>query len=247
MKHSARIAAAAAVAAVIGGTTAVAVPAFAASSSSGSTTTDVPASSVSSASLTTIKARAASAISVRQSALNTAITAVTGNAWLTSGDKATVLNTLNNDLSGLTALAPKIQADTTVAQARIDYQSIFLDYRVFALALPQARLAAAADDVTGAVIPRLTDAQTRLSGLLAGVDKSKDTPTVQAEMADLAAKISAITTATNAMSASLLALTPPQYNANHAILSGPRSALLAVRGDIQAARTDIWAVAGAIK
>jgi hypothetical protein len=194
-----------------------------------------------------IKQRAAAAISVRLNSLSRAIPAVNSNKWLTATDRSTLVNTLTADQSGLTALQPKIQADTTVAQARLDYQSIFLDYRVYALALPQVRLAAAADDITGGVLPRLTDAQSRLTSLLSGSGSGKDSPAVQAAMSDLAAKIQAITSATSGLSASLLALTPSQYDANHTVLAGPRETILAARADIVAARADVMTVVGALK
>jgi hypothetical protein len=200
-----------------------------------------------SATLSGIKQKAAAAISARLSSLSTAIPAVKSNRWLTAPDKTTLLNTLTADQSGLTALQPKIQADTTVAQARTDYQSIFLDYRVYALALPQVRLAAATDDITGGVLPRLTDAQSRLTSLLSGTDSGKNTAAVQAAMSDLAAKIQAITSSTSGLSASVLALTPAQYDANHTVLAGPRETILSARADIVAARADVMTVVGALK
>jgi hypothetical protein len=201
----------------------------------------------SNANLSGIKQRAAAAISARLTSLGTAIPGVNTNKWLTATDKSILLTTLTADQSGLTALEPKIQADTTVAQARTDYQSIFLDYRVYALALPQVRLAAAADDLTGGVLPRLTDAQSRLTSLLTGADSGKNTPAVQAAMSDLAAKIQAITSATSGLSAGLLALTPSQYDADHTVLAGPREAILSARADVVAARADVMTVAGALK
>ncbi len=200
-----------------------------------------------SATLSGIKQRAAAAISVRLSSLSKAIPAVDSNKWLTATDKSTLLSTLTADQSGLTALQPKIQADATVAQARTDYQSIFLDYRVYALAQPQVRLAAAADDITGGVLPRLTDAQSRLTSLLSGSDSSKNTAAVQTAMSDLAAKIQAITSATSGLSTSLLALTPSQYDADHTVLAGPRETILSARADIVAARADVMTVVGALK
>jgi hypothetical protein len=134
-----------------------------------------------------------------------------------------------------------------VGQARSDYQLIFLPYRVYALALPQVRLAAAADDITGGVLPRLTDAQSRLTSLLSGPDSGKNTAAVQAAMSDLAAKIQAITSATSGLSASILALTPAQYDANHTVLAGPRETILSARADIVAARADVITVIGALK
>ena len=204
-------------------------------------------STSSSATLAAIKAKAAAAISLRESALSAAITKVTDNEYLTSGDRATVLATLNSDASGLNALAPVIQADTTVSQARADYQTIFTHYRVFALALPQAWFAASADDLTGTVLPHLTDAQSKLQALLAGPDKNKNTPAVQADMADLANRISGISSVTNGVAATVLSFTPSQYDANPAILAPFRADLVTGRADARAARTDIAAVVAALK
>jgi hypothetical protein len=173
--------------------------------------------------------------------------AVKTNSWLTAADKSTLLNTLGNDQSGLTALAPTIQADTTVVQARSDYKSIFQSYRVFLLAIPQARLSAATDDITGGALLRLTDAKNRLTGLLSGVDLAKDTPAVQALMSDLASKIQAVTTATSGLSASILALTPSEFDANYTVLATPRETLLTSRSNLIAARTDVVTVIGDIK
>lgn len=231
---------AAAVAAAVGAAFTFAPSAYADSGSSTST-------SASASTLAAIKAKAAAAISLRESALQAAITAVTANRYLTSGDRATILATLNSDASGLNALGPVIQADTTVAQARTDYQTIFTHYRVFALALPQSRFAAAADDLTGTVVPRLTDAQSKLEDLLAGPDHSKDTPAVQADMADLAKQIAGITTSTSGLAATVLSFTPAQWDANPAILAPYRADLVTARGDARAARADIANVVAAIK
>jgi hypothetical protein len=197
--------------------------------------------------LTEIKANAASAISLRLSALTTAISAVNNNVWLTSSDKSTLLNTLDGDQSNLTALAPKIQADTTIPQARTDAQSIVLTYRVFALAIPQVRLSAATDDIIGGALVRLGDAKNRLSGLLSGVDSSKDTPAVQALMSDLANRIQTVTTATSGLSASILALTPAEYDANYTLLSAPRQTLVTSGYNLGEARNDIETVVGDLK
>ncbi len=200
-----------------------------------------------SATLAGIKTRAASAISARLTSLGQTIPAVNTNRWLTSTDKSSLISILEADQSDLSALGPKIQADATVAQARADYESIFLNYRVYALALPQVRLAAAADAITGTVLPRLADAQTRLAALLAGPDASKNTPALQSAMSDLSSKIRAVSTASSGLAANVLALTPAQYDANHTILAQPREMILTARADIVAAHADVTTVLRALK
>jgi hypothetical protein len=197
--------------------------------------------------LALIQQRAQVAIATRLSALHVALTAVNTNPSITASDKTTLTTTLNGDLTGLSTLGQKIQADTTASQALADYQTIFSGYRVFALALPKVRYAAACDDVTAGVLPRLNDANARLSALLAGPDQSKDLPPVQAAMQDLATQLKNIATSTTGLSASVLALTPAEWNANHAILAGPRQTLEGVRADVHAARQDVITAVTAIK
>jgi hypothetical protein len=198
-------------------------------------------------SLADIQAAAAAAISRRLSSLSVAINDVNNNTVITPGDKTTLLATLNGDVTGLTALGVTIAGDTTANQAASDYATVFTSYRVYALALPQVRFAAATDDITVAVLPKLTDAQSKLAALLAGADSGKNTPQVQAWMADLATQITAIGTETSGLSATVLAYTPAQYDANHALLSPARASLGISRNDIKTGRGDIANVVKALK
>lgn len=197
-------------------------------------------------SLQAVQAKAAAAIAKRVASLNKVITAVTSNTHLTAGDKSALLSTLNGDLSGLTALGATIAADTTTQQAVTDYKTIFTNYRVYALALPQVHFVTAADTLNGMVVPKLTAVQAKLVARLAA-DPSKNTPTVQAAMADLAAKITDIGTSTSGLAATVLAYTPAQYNADHTLLASVRTTLKAGRTDIKAARADIMTVRSALK
>jgi hypothetical protein len=238
--------------------TTLALAALAAAAPAGADTT-APSSSTSSASpstsstsngaarLATIQALAKLAIANRVTSLNATIPVVTANPVITAADRATLLTTLNGDLNGLTPLGAKIAADTTAEQAQTDYETIFTGYRVYALALPQVRYAAAVDDLSAGVLPKLTSAQTTLAGLLAGVDAGKNTAAVQAAMTDLGKQIAAITSTTTGLSATVLAYTPAQYNANHAILSQPRATLTQARADARAAAADIATVVKAIQ
>jgi hypothetical protein len=209
--------------------------------------TSSPPSAIQGAGLAAIQARAAAAINLRLAVLNIAIPKVQGDKWITSADKTTLVGTMNGDVTGLTALGAKIQSDTIVTVAKTDYQTIFTGYRVFALAVPQARFAAASDDITDGVLPRLNDAQSKLAALLSGVDSSKNSPAVQAAMADLAHQIDAITNATSGRSTTVLGYTPLEYDANHAILTGPRATLLGARSDVEQARNDIATVVASLK
>lgn len=220
--------------------------AFAAESTGPASTSSSSAAPDHGQSLTAIQQRAAVAIAKRLASLSVAINDVTNSSAISSGDKTTLLATLNGDVTGLTALGVTIAADTTAQQALTDYKTIFTGFRVYALALPQVHFAAAADTITVTVLPKLTDAQTKLAALLAGVDSGKNTPAVQAAMADLATQITAITSETNGLSSTVLAYTPAQYDANHALLSPARAALAISRNDVRTARGDIATVTKAL-
>jgi hypothetical protein len=197
--------------------------------------------------LAAIQKKAAADITRRLASLSVAINDVNNSTAISSADKTTLLATLNGDVTGLTALGATIAGDTTAQQALTDSKTIYTGFRVYALALPQVRFAAAADTITVTVLPKLTDAQSKLAALLAGVDAGKNTPAVQAKMTDLANQISAITGATTGLSSTVLAYTPAQYDANHALLSPARASLATSRDDIRTARGDIAFVAAALK
>jgi hypothetical protein len=197
--------------------------------------------------LAAIQKQAAADIARRLSSLSVAINDVTNSMAISAGDKTTLLATLNNDVTGLTALGTTIANDTTVQQALTDSKTIFTGFRVYALALPQVHFAAAADTITVTVLPKLTDAQSKLAALLAGADSGKNTPAVQALMTDLGNQITSITGATTGLSATVLAYTPAQYDANHALLSPARGSLAISRNDIKTARYDVATVVADLK
>jgi hypothetical protein len=196
--------------------------------------------------LKAIQAAGAQATSERIASLNTAIAKITADGTITDADRTTILATLNGDVAGMQTLAAKIAADTTVPQAKADYQSIFTQYRVYAVALPQSRYAASADDLTGTALPKLTAAHDDLAALLSGPYKAKDTPTVQAELEDMAAKIADATDALDGLAAAALAVTPAEYDANHAALVPIRASLKSALADAAAARADANKIVAAL-
>jgi hypothetical protein len=198
-------------------------------------------------SLAAIQANAKIKTTARIGALNTAIAKVNAAQDISSADRATILSTLNGDLAGMNTVEAKIAADTTVATAAADYKTIFSTYRVYAVAIPQSRLAAGADRMTSTSIPKLTDAQTKLAAALAGPDASKSTPALQADLTDMSTQINAATAALDGIAAQALAVTPSAYNSNHAVLEPVHSAVKAAIADLKKAKTDGQTVLAAIK
>ena len=198
-------------------------------------------------SLAAIQASAQVKTTARTGALNTSIAKINAAQDITASDRSTILATLNGDLAGMTAVEAKIAADTTAASAAADYQTIFTTYRVYAVAIPQSRFAAAADRLTSTTIPKLTDAQTKLAAALAGPDLSKSTPALLADLADMTTQISAATNDLNGVAASALAVTPAAFDANSSIMGPIRTSITTSSADLKKAASDAKTVLAAIK
>ncbi len=161
--------------------------------------------------------------------------------------RSTILGTLNADLAGMKSSASTIAADTTTTQAAADLKEVFTKYRVYAVALPQARLASDADRLTSTVLPKLTAEQSKLSGLLSAKDKSKSTAALQADLADMTAQISTASHDAGGAAAAALAVTPAAYDANHSALSPVKSSLESARSAVKKAQSDAKAIRQALK
>ena len=196
--------------------------------------------------LSSVQALGAAETAARISALDTAISRVTANAYLSATDKDHILGTLNGDRSAMVTIAGKIAADTDLAVAITDHRSIFSGYRVFAVAIAQSRYAAAAAALGDAAIPALRAAQATLAAAIAGPLASKDTPSIAAAMADLAAQIQSVQQSISGVSAFALSVTPDQFNANRAILAPTRASVKTAIAAAKKARADVASVKAAL-
>jgi hypothetical protein len=195
--------------------------------------------------LEVIQAEAAAKTAQRIASLTRAITRVNANTYLTDSDRAAILATLNADVAGMHSLAATIAADTDRATAAAHYAQIFTDYRVYAVAIPQSFYAAAADGLTGTVIPKLIEVHQKLSDALANSDKS--TPELEATLADMQTQIDAAQAAISGVAAAALAVTPADYNANHAVLASSHASVVAAHAAARLARADAKTIVQALK
>ncbi len=184
--------------------------------------------------LATVQAKAAAAITLRVDDLNAAISKVQATGRLGS-DGASLVSYLQADIAPLQALGTKIAGDTTVATALTDSSTIFTSYRVLALVLPAAHLAATADDIDVTAIPSLT----AISAKAASHMNSSNGATLQPLIDDLNAQIQSATNSTSNVASTLLGDTPSQWNANHDLLASPRGSVEAAKGDVTKAQSDV--------
>ena len=80
--------------------------------------------------LAQLQAAVAKAASARETRVTTAISKVTGDKYLSSGDRSTLLGTLNADLAALKSSASTIAADTSATQAKADLKQARQKYPV---------------------------------------------------------------------------------------------------------------------
>jgi chromosome segregation ATPase len=186
-------------------------------------------------------------ISRRLSSLNTLTAKINAATKLTATSKAALGSEVTTEISGLTALKSKLDAETTLANAKVDAQQIYTDYRVYALIVPKVHLVKLADDIQ-AVDAKLTTLAGKLQSRIATAQQAgKDVAALQSQLADMNSKISAAQNAASQIESSVINLQPSDYNSNHQVLSGDMAQLKTAHIDNQAAFTDAKNIVSALK
>jgi hypothetical protein len=192
--------------------------------------------------LATIQSKAAAAVTTRVNDLNAAVGKVNADTKLGS-DASSLVTYLQKDIPGLQQLGQKIAGDTTASEAGTDAATIFTDYRVLALAIPAARLAAASDQIGTNAIPKLNAASTKA----AGYENSTNQSTLAPLLADLHTQISSATSSVSGVAATVLGYTPAQWNANRNLLAASKSSVSSARTAVKKAVSDLQQIRASVK
>jgi len=189
-------------------------------------------------SLENLRARALSEIDRRIDALNKALNRLKNMKKISDADKSALSVQIQTEITNLTTLKSKIQADSDLATLKVDTQSIVTSYRVFLLFLPQMRLLAGADSIN-----QVADNLTALEGKLkirttAAQTAGKDVTALLTLAADMDAKIADAKTLSVAISALVVPLTPTGYPGNSSILMDAKIKLMAGITDLKTAGQD---------
>lgn len=168
--------------------------------------------------LPAIQAAGARATGDRIAAVNRTIPGLTRNDCMSDANQSRALGTLNGALAGMEELRDQIATAADASTAASLYRSVFEDWRVYAVSIPQSLYAASADCLEETAIPALLAAQSKLETALAGPFAGAVTPEIEADMADLAAQIAVAQDSVTGAAATALAVTPADYNANPAVL-----------------------------
>jgi hypothetical protein len=187
--------------------------------------------------LSKIITRSDTAITARLTALNNLSTRLSQAKNLSATEKATFSTEVQTNITGLTSLKAKIDADTDVTTAQADAKTITGSYRIYALIIPQGYIEASADriDTVSTMLNTISaKLQTRIT---ADQTAGKNVASLQASLADLNAKVAdAQTQAQNAQNG-VSALVPDQGNATQ--LASNTAALKASRADTKTGTSDL--------
>ena len=204
------------------------------------------------AKLTTVISKGDAAIASRIKSLTNLSTRVNKMKYLTADQKAANAATVNDAITAMNAAKVKLDADTELAQAKLDYTAIFNDNRIYMVVTPQVAVASYANNIL-AGIPSVT---TNLAKIQARITKAqaagKDVTAIQAKYADVQAKLAdANTQATNAItSAGTLAVDHGDKTiiaSNKTINTTIKTDRSTIASDMKVARADITSMRSALK
>jgi len=190
--------------------------------------------------LTAAKAKCDAAIAERIAELDKLSGRVGSAKALTADHKATVGGILGASKSGLTELQAKIDADTDAATLKADCGQVTTGFRIYALRAPQVHLALSGDRQATV----LTKGNTIVPKLEAAIQKAS---TNGKDVTDANAKLADATSLLNGLVDTELAVTPEQWNANHAVLSGAMQSLKTAQADLKTALADAKAIIADLK
>jgi hypothetical protein len=202
--------------------------------------------------LAKIISKSNTAITVRVADLNKLNTAVQGMKNVSATEKTNITNDVQTNITGLTNLQAKIDADTTVATAAADAKNITGSFRIYALVVPQGYIASAADRVS-TIYNMMTTISAKLQTRInADQAAGKNVASLQASVTDLNAKIAAANSQGQTAQAGVASLVPDQGNAtvlasNTAALKSSRADIKTATDDLQAARADMKSVIASLK
>jgi ATP-dependent protease HslVU (ClpYQ) ATPase subunit len=197
--------------------------------------------------LALIKSRGAAEITRRITSLNAVLGKITATTKLSATDKAYLTTEVNSEISGLTALQTKLAADSTLSSAITDAQSIFSEYRVYALLLPKIWLVATADAQQTTETKLLTLSSNLQTRITDDQNAGKNVSSLQTELNSMITEIDNAQSISSNIEQSVLPLQPSDYDSDHAILSGDAAQLKTAHGDNVTAFTDGKSIVSSLK
>lgn len=186
---------------------------------------------------TKAKGRGDAEVDRRITALTDLNTRIQAMQKVTDTFKQNIASAIQAQLTEFASLKAKIDADADSATLKADLKSITDSYRVFALVMPQARIAAAADrSVT--LVSMMSTLGAKLQARIQAVQQGgADVTALTAALTDMAAKLQDAQTQASAAVTASAPLNPD--NGDKTVMASNTAALKVARTAIQAAHADL--------
>lgn len=173
--------------------------------------------------------RANQAIDHRVDELNRLSARIQNDNRLSASEKSTLSANIQTNITGLTNLKAKIDADTDISVARTDAKQI-TSFKIFAVVGPQTRLLIVIDNLSALTI-RLQGLTPKIQNLINNLkSQGKDVSNLQPLLDDINSQLQTISTKLAQDKSTVLGVT--------ATTSDPHSVFVSVRQDLAAVRQD---------
>ncbi len=195
-------------------------------------------------SLTKIITRGNTAISARIDDLNKLNTKVQGLKNVSATEKSSISSEVQTNITGLTYLKEKIDADTDNTVALSDEKTITANYRIYALIVPRGHLYASADRVK-TIVGLMTTIGAKIQARITTEQSAgKDVTAIQASLVEFNTKIADANAQAETAITAMAKLTPDQGDktklaANTAALKSARANIKTATDDLKTARQDM--------
>jgi hypothetical protein len=191
--------------------------------------------------------RADNEINRRLDALNNLINKVSLLKRVSDGQKSAFTSEIQSNITELTELKTKIDADTDLTVLIQDVQSIVDNYRIFALYIPKIHLLVGAE-IASDMADSLGSLTIKLQNkITTDKDAGKNVTNLQTLLTDMLSKIADASNQAASITDLVIQLVPSGYPDNRTSLTSARDMLTTARSDIQAARQDTQSIITGLK
>lgn len=196
--------------------------------------------------------RSDAAITARIAKLNALNGRVQAIKNVSADEKSHISDEVQTNISGLTSLKAKIDADTDVTVALTDEKSIYGSFRIYALIVPQGYIMASSDRIDTIVGMMNTISAKLQTRITADQSAGKDVTALQNSLDDLKSKIGDAKSQGDNAQSEVASLTPDggdktKLASNTAALKDARAKIKVGTGDLQTARQDAKSIIQGLK
>jgi hypothetical protein len=194
-----------------------------------------------------IQAKGDTDITARITSLNSLVTKVNAAKKLSTSQKSGLTTGMQSEVTGLTTLKTTLDAETTVAGAKTDFQNIFAQHYIYAFFLPRTERIIAADNENDAAA-LLTSLVPKLQAYIAQAQTAgKDVTALNASLADMQKNVTAASTQSASVISTLTPLTASGYPGNKTTVTNASATIKTARTALEAARADAKSIIAGLK